>query len=388
MPKNDLGQQITTWVDGRIKEMLAAPRMWGAGLEGVELQVLTLLEVRALAVDSEREHAQPRRLLDAYVQLLGQRFSHQPARPLHEIVGPEGDAAFVTIIRELSEALKDPPADDDFFEKSYVGIELRFKPGKFLSAQAVTSFYEDFRRATRSLARVGSGRTGRVEQSIEAGTDFELESVQITPLNGVPARAQIALGAPYGQIDLVSGERIRTALDQILDVAQRADIEGSAGLHGFGTNLDAESRTRALVQTLRLLPRGGIDEVRIGGKYVAREPVRLRRVHAPKVMAAVAEDTEPTLYDHTALIRAIDLDRGSIIHGRGRDSRISCYVSPEDADKVTHVGISARIVGQRYEPRNGQPFVIAEEIEIVADREHPRSSAADSRTASDFRSPR
>lgn len=377
MSKPDLGARIIEWIDERIQEILAAPRMWGASLEAVELQVLTLLEVRAMASNIDRELAQPRRVLDAYVTLLSDRFKNRPSRPLYEHVGDEGDSAFVAILKDLSAHLTDlaPAPEQDFFSRSYVGIELLFKPGQFLSAQTVTGFYEDFRRATRSLARVGSGKTGRVERSIEIGTDFELESVQITPLNGVPARAQIALGAPYGQLDMVSGERVRTALEQILDVAQRADSDGSAALHDFGRELDAETRSRILVQTLRLLPRGGIDEVRIGGTYISRAPVRLRRVHAPKVMAAVAEDTEPTLYDHTTLIRAIDLDRGLIIHGKERDSRIPCYVSPEDSDKVTRVGVIARIVGKRYEPRNGQSFVIAEEIEIVADRVRPRVTA-------------
>lgn len=374
MPKSDLGARIAAWIDDRVREILAAPRMWGAGLEAVELQVLTLLEVRAMAVDIDRELAQPRRILDAYVALVGERFKQRPSRPLYEHVGDDADLLFTEILADLSARLIDPPQapEQDFFSRSYVGIELSFKPGQFLSAQTVTSFYEDFRRATRSLARVGHGRTGRVERSIEIGTDFELESVQITPLNGVPARAQIALGAPYGQLDMISGEQVKTALDQLLDVAERAEVEGPAALHAFGSALDPEARTRVLVQTLRLLPRGGIDEVKIGGTYVNRPPVRLRRVHAPKVMAAVAEDTEPTMYDHTALIRAIDLDRGSIIHGNQRDSRIPCYVSPEHSDKVTRVGIIARIVGKHYAPRNGQPFVIAEEIEIVADRSPPR----------------
>ncbi len=376
MSKDDLKARIVGWTDSRIRDMLAAPRMWGARLETVELQVLTLLEVRALAVDSERELAQPRRILDEYVRLVGGRYEGLASRPVHEIVGEENDAEFAAVMARLSAELKDPPlalSEDDFFTRSYVGIELVFKPGQFLSAQTVTSFYEDFRRATRSLARFGTGRTGRVERPIEVETDFELESVQITPLNGVPARARIALGAPYGQMDLVSGERVRKGLDQMLDVAERADTEGSLALRAFGGDLDAETRTRALVQTLRILPRGGIEEVKIGGKYVARPPVRLRRVHAPKVMAAVAEDTESTLYDHTTLIRAIDLDRGMIIHGKERDSRIPCYISPEDSDKVMRVGIIARVVGKQYVPRNGQPFVIAEEIEIMADRASSKS---------------
>lgn len=371
MTTSELGRRIAGWVDRRIEEMLAAPRMWGTGFEAVELQVLTLLQVRAVAVDIARELAAPRRILDGYVALLAERFGVHPPRPVHALVGEDEEGRFVEIVRTLVAALRDPDVehdDDAFFSRAYVGIELKFSPGQFISAQTVTSFYEDFRRATRSLARVGSGRTGRVEKAIEVGTDFELQSVQVSPQNGVPACARIALGPPYGQLTMRTGDRVREALGQILDVVERADQEGAAAVLDFGRELDADTRTRVLVQTLRVLPRGGIEEVRIGGEYVARQPVELRRVHAPKVMEAVAQNTAPTFYDHTALIRAIDLDRGSISHGNGPRARVVCYVPAALGERVTRVGVRARIVGRMYSPHDGQPFVIAEEIDVLSDR--------------------
>jgi hypothetical protein len=376
MPRGDTGRGIAAWADERIAQILAAPRMWGAGLEAVEMQVLTLLEVRALAVHLERELAAPRRVLDAYVEHVQSHFPGRPAAPLHVHLGEEltDDEQFVRVLSDVCSRLIAEP-QPDFFSETYLGIELLFKPAQFLSAQTVTGFYEDFRRATRSLARVGSGRTGRVERSIEVGTDFELESVQITPLNGVPARARIALGIPYGQIDHDSKLRVRTALDQILDVAEWADSSEAEAVQQFGKDLDEDTRTRVLLQTLRLAPRGGIDEVRIGGTYVGRSPVRLRRFLAPKVMGAVAAGVAPSPYDQTALIRAIDLDRGSIVHGNHLDRRISCHLSPEHAAGIHRVGVRARIVGKRYDPHNGQPFVIVEEIEVVADRQAPPQGA-------------
>lgn len=352
--------------------------MWGAHLEAVELQILTLLEVRALGLDFERERDQPRRILDKYVRLLAEKFGSDSPRPLHELIDPADDARFAALARELSDALRVPAGDgdDDFFRYSHVGIELSFRPGQFLRAQTVTSYYEDFRRATRALARAGSGRTGRVERYVESGSDFALESIQITPLNGVPARARIALGAPYGQRDLIADDRVRSALKWMLDVGERADREGPEALTNFGADLDVESRTRTLVQTLRILPRGGVEEVKIGGTYVGHRPVGFRRVHAPKVMAAVAEGTAPGPYDVTARIRAIDLDRGSITHGRKKDERILCYLPPDH--RLTRVGVDARIVGKRYQPRHGHPFVIAEEIELVSDlRRSARGTTAE-----------
>lgn len=374
MSTNDFRAKLASWVDSRIEEMLAAPRMWGKCLETVELQILTLLQVRALVTDMERELAHPRRVLDEYVRLLGTRFKDQPPRPVHQIVGETSDEQFVSLIRDLNAALRDPlPAEDEeeFFSRTYLGIDLRFVPGAFLSTQAVTSFYEDFRRATRSLARVGTGRTGRVEKSIEMATDFVLESMEITPLNGVPARARLALGTPYGQLEL-SGGRVHDALSQILDAAARADAQGSDAVLAFGAELDVETRTRALVQTMRVLPHGIVDEITIGGTCVARAPVKLRKIHEPKLMAAVGKNLEPSQYDETALIRAIDLDRGSISHGNAPRNRVSCYISSEHFSEITQVGVLARIVGKRFDPPSGQPFVIAERIDVLADRANPR----------------
>lgn len=371
---------MVDWVDRRIDEMLAAPRMWGACHEAVELQVLTLLQVRALAVDAERELAEPRRVLEAYVRLLGERFGTEPPRPVHELVGEDDDERFVELLRALSVALSDEPAaDDEFFARAFLGIELQFAPGQFLSTQAVTGYYEDFRRATRSLARLGTGRTGRVERSIEMATDFVLESMQITPLNGVPARARLELGTPYGQLELKGGP-VFAALAQMMDAAARADEGGFEAVLAFGGELDVETRTRALVQTMRVLPRGGIEEVTIGGAYLARAPVRLRKLHAPKLMAAVAGSVTPSEYDQTALIRAIDLDRGSISHGNSSRRRALVYFPAELPEHISQVGVRARIVGKYYAPPNGQPFVIAEQIDILSERADGRAQVAEART--------
>lgn len=345
--------------------------MWGESLEAVELQVLTLLQVRAFAVDSQRELLEPRRVLNRYVEILGERFGVWPARPVYEVFG-EDESKFVEVLALLSDALRDHLESpvDDFFARSYLGIELGLRPEKSLTAQTVTSFYETFRHATRSLARYGTGRTGRVEKSIESETDFELEAIDITPRNGVPARARIVLGAPYGQRDHVSGERVQRALGQMLDLSARADTGASAEVEGFGREMEANARTRAFVQTLRILPRGRIAEIKIGGKLVARPvPVRLRECHQSLLVSAMSRDLEPSRYEHTAKIRAIDLDKGSFSHGNERSGRVQCFVhSDRVQEQLSRVGVLARVVGMRYRPREGSSFVMAESLEIVAER--------------------
>lgn len=372
MSKNDLRLTISSWVDGRVHDILSAPRMWGESLEAVEMQVLTLLQVRALAVDSKRELLQPRRILDRYVEILAERFGIRPAQPVHQICG-ENEARFVEVLTTLSKALSDhlEVQKDDFFARSYLGIELSFKPGQGVTAQTVTSFYENFRHATRALARSDARGTGRAGKTIEGETDFELDGVKITPHNGVPASARIVLGAPYGQHDIISREKVKDALGQMLDLGERAETGVAAKVEDFGSALEMKERVRAFVQTLRILPRGRVAEVKVGGAFVARPvPVRLREAHQSILVTAMSQYLEPSPYDQVAVIRAIDLDKGSFTHGRKITGQVQCYVHSDLVqDQLSRVGVTARVVGMRYRPREGRSFVMAETLEILS--EHP-----------------
>ena len=91
---------LVAWVDERIRDMLRAPRMYGSD-EVVEMQVLLLLEVRALATDPERSQAEPRRVLGAYVAHA--RKKHDHIGPLFELVAP--DYAGANIAAALREAI-------------------------------------------------------------------------------------------------------------------------------------------------------------------------------------------------------------------------------------------------------------------------------------------
>ena len=82
---SDVRETIVAWTDQYLHEILAAPRMWGS-LEAVEMQVLQLLEVRALALRPDQELASPRRVLDTYVAFLRDRYPTQPSIPLFSLV--------------------------------------------------------------------------------------------------------------------------------------------------------------------------------------------------------------------------------------------------------------------------------------------------------------
>ncbi|MEP7125621.1 MAG: hypothetical protein ABJE95_32115 [Byssovorax sp.] len=96
--EQDLKDTIVTWVDERIDDMLAAPRMWGSD-EAVEMQTLLLLELRALTVSPAAELANPRRIVDAYAAHLASAFPTQPHRPLFQLITP--DPLGATMAHEL-----------------------------------------------------------------------------------------------------------------------------------------------------------------------------------------------------------------------------------------------------------------------------------------------
>ncbi len=95
---SSLSRRIAAWVDSRIAAILATPRMWGSN-EAVELQVLLLHEIRALALRPAEELASPRAVLEAYQAFLLRRFPGAPPSPLFELV----DASDATTFRDALE---------------------------------------------------------------------------------------------------------------------------------------------------------------------------------------------------------------------------------------------------------------------------------------------
>jgi hypothetical protein len=96
-----LHDMLIAWIDTRIENMLAAPRAWGSN-EAIEMQVLLLLEMRALVLNP-RELATPRRVFDAYATYLSKTYPTMPHRPLFQIV--ETDHLGHALAEELRRAV-------------------------------------------------------------------------------------------------------------------------------------------------------------------------------------------------------------------------------------------------------------------------------------------
>lgn len=351
---------VVAWVDQRLKDMLAAPRMWGSD-EAVEMQALLLLELRALALRPEQELANPRRVLDAYASYLGKTFPSMPHRPLFQIVdADELGFALAAEIRKFIDALVPSMLEENPFQHSDVAIRLVFEAGKMPTTSAFTGYYEEFRRAARAVARPPQRVTGRVSKGIEAATDFALNDARVSAPNGAPAEVMLLLAEGPTQRDFVAEDQVRDALTNLVAMGEWAS--SSASVADVPVD-DVEQRTRVAVQALRILPRRGIAEAHIGGKLIGRSrPVTFRREHERRIVDVIGSSTTAEPFDRRDEIRGIDLDRGLVI--LGKRERLTCYVHPEQMGSVALAGVEAHVRGSLFRPLTGRPFVLADVIEL------------------------
>lgn len=354
-----LRETIAAWANGRIDEMLEAPRMWGS-LEAVELQVLQLLEVRALALRPDQELENPRRVLDTYAAFLRERYPALPAEPLSRLLNHLSEEEFGHALMEFRTRLARTILAENPFEHSELALKLTFDVGRHPTTSAFTGYYEEFRRAARAATRTGDQVPRRAKKDIEGATDFTLEDAIVSPPNGAAGEVLLRLGHGEGQQNFDADARVRDALSTIMTMAEWASTDGAVSELRVD---DVGQRTRTAVQALRLVPRRGIKTVAIGGRLVARpKPVEIRAEHEKRFLEIVGAESTPQEFDEKDEIRAIDLDRGLVV--LGKRARVHCFVRREILADIAQVGVQARVVGRRYRPLGGRSFVLASDVEI------------------------
>lgn len=355
-----LSDIIVKWTDDYASQVLAAPRMWGS-FEAVEMQILQLLEVRALALRPQHELAYPGRVIDSYTAFLQGRFANQRSLPLFELMNELNldEAQFTRLLEEFRAQMVGAVLPENPFEHSQLALKLSFKEGQVPSASAFAGYYEEFRRATRAAARKNRSH-GRASKEIESATDFVLEDAVVTHPNGTAGQVLLRLGITKGQMDWDAEVQVREAISSMLTLAEWAQT--GEPLSGLSLD-DPRQRTRAALQARRLLPRRGLESVAIGGLFVARsKPVEFRASHEQRFLQVVIDSSGSTStpFDQTGEIQAIDLDRGRVLLGK---ERVACFVLPEQLREVSEVGVPARVLGLRYQPLMGKPFVLADSLE-------------------------
>ena len=186
--------------------------------------------------------------------------------------------------------------EENPFQHSDIAIRLTFGPGEVPTTSAFTGYYEEFRRAARAVVRPRDKKTGRVAKGIEAATNFALSDARVTPNNGAPAEVLLLLGMSPGQRDHLAEQQVRDALSGLVEMgawAASTEVVEQAPID------DPEQRTRVAVQALRILPRGGVAAVAIGGRLIGRSrPVELRADHQRRLVEVIGSTTTPEPFDH------------------------------------------------------------------------------------------
>lgn len=350
-----LRDTIIRWIDKRVNAMLEAPRAWGSD-EAVEMQILLLLQFRTLTLRPDFDHGDPGSLVDAYMDYLGRIYPQNQHQPLHKII--ETDRLGFNIAKELETIVRvfnENMLEENPFQHNPLALRLIFENGKTPTTTALTGYYEEFRRATRAVARGTAKSVGRAPKAIEDATDFALADVRITPKNGAPAEALLLLGAAVSETrDWIAEASVRQAIVDLATMGEWATSD--ADVHALPVD-DMEQRSRMTVQAMRIVPHRGIVKAEIGGTMIGRaKPVVFRPEHERRFLTVLGSSAPSEAYDHTDEVRGIDLDRGLVI--LTRKTRLPCYVRPEHLQDVTEVGILARVEGTLYKPLGGRPFVM------------------------------
>lgn len=353
---------LVEWIDRRTRDMLETPRAFGSD-EAVEMQVLLLLQLRAIALRPALETEAPGRIVDAYLSYLAKMYPHKPHRPLSQIVEPDQlGKSLAAELRKAVAVFTQQMLEENPFEHSDVVLRLTFEPGRTPATSAFTGYYEEFRRAARAVVRAPGKRTGRVTKSIELATDFALKDARVTPENGAPAEVLLLLDANRELHDAAAAQQVRDALSGLVELGAWA---GTSEDIAHAPIDDVERRTRVAVQALRILPRRGVASVGIGGRLIGRSrPIELKAEHARRIVAVIGAATHAEPFDRHEVVRGVDLDRGLVILGSSRKDRLPCYVYPDQLGDLAIAGIGARVRGQLFRPVFGHEFVLADSIDF------------------------
>jgi hypothetical protein len=93
--------QTLAWITNRLDQLLMTPRMWGSR-EAVEMQVLTLIEVRLVICGKNPLDLDGKgtRLLDVYQRFLYRRFPNRTGA-LYQILEDAAESYFVEVLQDF-----------------------------------------------------------------------------------------------------------------------------------------------------------------------------------------------------------------------------------------------------------------------------------------------
>src|SRR5690606_14652243 len=126
-------------------------------------------------------------------------------------------------------------------------------------------------------------------------TEFELPSIRLREANGAPAHVVFPLIQRQPRQTSLMGTaeaEVRSALTQLVTV-----MDWAAGQSDLGTLAravtDSEARRVVAHQAMRLVPRGEVEALELGGTSIQRPaPVSIRPEAKARLVTVVAEDQQ------------------------------------------------------------------------------------------------
>jgi len=281
-----LRQQIESRIDEVLDGMLVAPEMYGPP-DGVELQALLLLELRAFVARPELERAHPRRVFEAWLRHFRSRYPEANntllATVLLRLHPDDAERQYEDLKALLSDfraQLVGALPQDNPFATYDLALAIRMKRGKALPAVAkVGALYGLVGQVMRSVVRRDGGGRGKLSREYEDAIAVRpAGGFEVVPENGVGAQIVMPFSWPTSaQGTLVAGDSpddtVRRTFARFVDVAAWAS-DGDEPVDSLIQVVSENSvRTRMVLDAMRLLPSatGDIEAMELRG---AGDPAR------------------------------------------------------------------------------------------------------------------
>jgi hypothetical protein len=359
-----LAETIIRYIDRRLDAMLRAPAMWGSD-ESVELQVLQLLELRALTVRPQDELQHPRATLDAYVAFLRRKFPKDPCTNLASLLEQtQKQEDLPRILSEFRQEMDERNQPEDVFATHDVVLRLWMREHVHVPrASMLSAYYDVFRRVLRAVSRP-RGTRGRAGQDLEEAIDFAMPEVKVIPANGKLAHVVL----PLDQIESSQAESVKQGLAHLVVVNEWA-ADSKSSIESLKQTLpDDGMPQRIAAQALRLMPseEAAVQAVELGGKLIdRREPVTIRPSFAKRMLDVIKEGRAPREFDEVGSIRAVDIDQRSLrllVAGQS----LKCWMDDPELVELARrtLGHRVRAMGLLYKGQGSPPVVILSGISL------------------------
>ncbi len=381
-----LRQQIESRIDEVLDGMLVAPEMYGPP-DGVELQALLLLELRAFVARPELERAHPRRVFEAWLRHFRNRYPGANntllATVLLRLHPDDAERQYEDLKALLSDfraQLVGALPQDNPFATYDLALAIRMKRGKALPAVAkVGALYGLVGQVMRSVVRRDGGGRGKLSREYEDAIAVRpAGGFEVVPENGVGAQIVMPFSWPTSaQGTLVAGDSpddtVRRTFARFVDVAAWAS-DGDEPVDSLIQVVSENSvRTRMVLDAMRLLPSatGDIEAMELGGRAIQRAlPVKLRAGAQQRLLGVLQHDEKSEAFNGSGTLRMVDLDEGRLrLRMTEGDRRPSIEVWLTAGSAVeglsAMLGHEVAIEGTRFDGLRRPPFVVATQVKLL-----------------------